>query len=88
MVLLPRDSGTDIGERRSVVVDKEGEWEGDRVVGDMAPLFRRTQWKIVRKARLMTKDTDGDLRRRKTEDYTGGADGSKVTEGRSQNASV
>jgi len=69
-------------------VGKEGEWEDDRVVGDMAPLFRRAQWKIVRKVRLMMKDTDGDLRRRRTEDYTGDADRSKVTGGRSQNANM
>jgi hypothetical protein len=30
-------------------VDKDGEWEDDRVVGDKVPLFRRAQWKIVGK---------------------------------------
>jgi hypothetical protein len=42
---------------------------------------------VVRKARLMAKETDGDLRRR-TEKYTGDADGSKVPELRYENAGV
>ena len=69
-------------------MNKDGEWEDDRVVGDKVPLFRRAQWKIVRKARLMAKETDGERRRRRTEDYTGDADGSKVSEQSYENASV
>jgi hypothetical protein len=42
-------------------VDKDGEREDDRVLGDKVPLFRKAQWKIVGKARLMAKETDGDL---------------------------
>jgi hypothetical protein len=36
----------------------------------------------------MAKETDGDLRRRRNEDYTGDADGIKVSERRHENASV
>jgi hypothetical protein len=68
-------------------VGKGGEWEDDRVTGDKVPLFRRAQWKIVRKARLIAKETGGNLMRR-TENYTGDADGSKVSELRYENAGI
>jgi hypothetical protein len=84
----PETAGQTLESVDRLFVDKDGEWEDDQVVGDMVPLFRKAQWKIVRKARLMAKETDSDLRRRRTEDYTGDADRSKAFERRYENASV
>jgi hypothetical protein len=58
----PETAGQTLESADRLFVDKDGEWEDDRVLGDKVPLFRKAQWKIVRKARLMAKETDGDLR--------------------------
>lgn len=59
----PETAGQPLESIDRLFVDQDEGWEDDRVVGNKVPIFRKAQWKVVRRARVMAKEAARESRR-------------------------